>query len=571
MSYAAPFNLVSFHASDSADSVETQLTGPLAGSLAIHVVVFIAFLSFRFASSLEPSSGSYEVTLVTLPEIAASPTASSANKSTRNADTVSPPQVEPGEIPKLAPQKKAGNPPSPVPQEKPRVPERVTDSLVGALDSVVLPKPQVLALPQKAAPLLPPPLPPLPVFADSKPAGTQNVDTLPPLPKADDGNAPKPERVTDSLVGALDSVVVPKPQALASPQKVTPRQAPPSPIKQSPAAKMAVQPIQAPPQPPELVIEKSETSAPAPKVGLLAEKLKQRVGTIVVPKKPEQASRRVSPTVTSESKPKQDPTKTPESSGITVPSRAPRLVAVVPLEAPKKEPPLQTAQESDIVESLTQELDKIRIPERITKNKTPHPISEAVPLVPETSPKHPKSVEARNLPQKKFDLPQAPQLAEVTMERDPVPSQSTVPMTTFAPDTLGSQIAKLEVPAVDVQLGFQQTESGAQETLALRVAGPSPKENAYWMRVTAIIKAIWEKKVYRVTFQRTVVLGFRVLPDGQLEKKKGIVVVRSSGNERFDSFAKDAVDKASLPPFPDNMPKPSYDVQYTFTGLPNRQ
>ena len=97
MSYAAPFSLLSFHLPDRDDSAEERLTWPLAGSLAIHVVILIAFVSVRFASSLEQPSRSYQVTLVTLPEIAASPTASPENKSTpeRNADKVPLPRRRP--------------------------------------------------------------------------------------------------------------------------------------------------------------------------------------------------------------------------------------------------------------------------------------------------------------------------------------------------------------------------------------------------------------------------------------------------------------------------------------------
>ena len=232
MSHAAPFNFLSFYLVDCDDSGEARLTWPLAGSLAVHVVMVIAFLSLRFASSFEQSSGSYEVTLVTIPEISSSPTAEPTNKSRpeRNADKVPPPKVKVREAPKAAPQRKAVNPPikkavsppSPVSREKPRVPELVTDSLVGALESVVVPKTQTLALPQRAAPLPPPSLPPLPVFADTQPTPKQNADKVLPPPPADEREAPKPERVTASLVGALESVVVPKPQAPVLPQKAAP-------------------------------------------------------------------------------------------------------------------------------------------------------------------------------------------------------------------------------------------------------------------------------------------------------------------------------------------------------------
>ena len=516
MSHAAPFSLLSVHLPDRTDSAEERFTWPLAGSLVIHAVVLIAFMSLRFASSLEQSSGAYEVTLVTFQEISASPTASPEKQSRpeRNVDKVPPPKAEVRKAPKAAPLQKAVSPPIPVPQEKPRVPELVTDSLLGALDSVVVPKLQALALPPKTAPV--------------------------------------------------------------------PAQAPP-PIRQSPALEMDVQPIQAPPPPPKLdsnVVPKKQATSVDP----LAQTLKQAVGTIDVPKKPKQASSRVSPMIPSDDEQKQDPTRTPRSSGITLPAQAPRLADVPPpaQEAPKKETPLQTARKSSTVESLTQAIQSVRIPESISKSKTPQPVSEADPLVPETSPKHPRVAEARNLPQKKFVSPQAPQLAKVSVEQDPVPSQPTVPMTTSEPDTLGSQIDKLLIPqAFDAQPGFQQTESGTQEMLDLRVAGSSPKENVYWDLVRSKIARRWI--FYRSEFKRSqplqVVLRFRLLPDGQLEdkeeknevKKEQIVVVRSSGDDDFDSFAKRAVKTAiPLPPFPENMTNPFYDIKYTFTGPRNR-
>ena len=516
MSYAAPFSLLSFHLPDRADSAEERLTWPLAGSLVIHAAVLIAFVSLRFASSLEQSSGSYEVTLVTLPEISASSTASPENTSRpeRNADKVPPPKAEARKAPKAAPPRKAVSASSPVPQEKPRVPELVTDSFLGALDSVVVPKLQAMASPPKTAPV--------------------------------------------------------------------PAQAPP-PIRQSPALEMDVQPIQAPPPPPKLdsdVVPKKQ----APSVDPLARKLKQAVGTIDVPKKPKQASSRVSPMIPSDDEQKQDPTRTPRSSGITLPARAPRLADVPPpaQEAPKKETPLQTARKSSTVESLTQAIQPVRIPESIPKSKTPQPVPEAVPLVPEASPKLPRAAEPRNLPQKKFVPPQAPQLAKLPVEQDLVPSQPTVPMTTSEPDILESQIDKLLIPqAFDAKPGFQQTESGTQEMLDLRVAGSSPKENVYWDLVRSKIARRWI--FYRSEFKRSqplqVVLRFRLLPDGQLEdkeeknevKKEQIVVVRSSGDDDFDSFAKRAVKTAiPLPPFPENMTNPFYDIKYTFTGPRNR-
>ena len=497
MSHAAPFSLLSVHLPDRTDSAEERFTWPLAGSLVIHAVVLIAFMSLRFASSLEQSSGAYEVTLVTFQEISASPTASPEKQSRpeRNVDKVPPPKAEVRKAPKAAPLQKAVSPPIPVPQEKPRVPERVTDSLMGALDSVVVPKLQALALPQKAAPV--------------------------------------------------------------------PAQAPP-PIRQSPALEMDVQPIQAPPPPPKLdsdVVPKKQ----APRVDPLAQTLKQAVGTIVAPKKPKQVSNRVSPAVTSDAEQKQDITRTPQSSGITLPSRAPRLADVAPPEAPKKKTPPKTARKSSTVESLTQALQSVRIPASMTAQ----PVPEAVPFVPEASPKLPRAAEPPDMPI--VVPPQAPQLARLPVEQDQVPSRPAVPMTTSEPDTLDRQIAKLTIPPdFDAQPGFQQTARGTQDMLALRVAGSSPKDNTYWKRVQAMIAGRWivhrVKVLHRKPLQ--VVLKFRVERNGQVTES---TVVQSSGNKYFDSTAQRALVAATpLPPFPGIMPNLFYDVQHTFTGPPNR-
>ena len=217
MSYAAPFSLLSFHPPDRADSAEERLTWPLAGSLVIHAAVLIAFVSLRFASSLEQSSGSYEVTLVTLQEISASSTASPENTSRpeRNVDKVPPPKAEAGKAPKAAPPRKAVSSPSPVPQEKSRVPELVTDSLLGALDSVVVPKLQALALPPKATPVQAS-APPSVKHSPAVKMDVQPIQAPPQPPKLVIGKSERPPPapsvapLAQTLKQAVDSIVVPK-------------------------------------------------------------------------------------------------------------------------------------------------------------------------------------------------------------------------------------------------------------------------------------------------------------------------------------------------------------------------
>ena len=535
MSYAAPFSLLSWHVPDHDESVAERLRWPLAGSALLHAVVFVALLGLRFGSSLEQSSGSYEVRLVTLPEIAASPTAAPQRKAV---------------IPPSKPVRTTGSR-SPV---QARVPERAMDALVS------VPKPQPTAIPKVVTP---------PVSTDPRPILKQNVDRLPPPPLEDVREVPKPERVTESLVSALDSVVVPKPQTLPLPQESAPvRPSAPAPVEQTPAAETDVPAFKAPPEPPKLVVGKSKTSRPTPttvpSVDLLAPKLKQAVGATSVPKKPEQVSKRVSPAAAPERKQKPDAPKAPESSAITLPSRAPRLAAVVPPEMRKKETPLQTGRKSSTVESLPP------IPP-VPEFKKPQPAetpSRAVPLVSERVPPA-KAAEARNQSFPKTVFPSAPPLAEF---RDQVPSEPTVPKAASEPDTPRSQEIDPSIPDLltfDPQPVSEQTEGGTQEMADLLLARSC--SNADWKETVEKKIDRIHKKIYRYLHRvkSPAILAFRVKRNGQVT---GLTVARSSGDERFDLTAKHAVlESVPLPPFPANMTKSFCQVQHTFRDQRNPQ
>ncbi|MYC27927.1 MAG: TonB family protein [Nitrospira sp. SB0662_bin_26] len=534
MSYAAPFSLLSWHLPDHGESVAERLRWPLAGSAFLHAVVFVAVLSLRFGSSLEQSSGSYEVTLVTLPEIAAPPTA--------------------------APQRKAVIPPSKGvrttsrPQVKARVPDRAVDALVS------VPKPQTTAIPKVVTP---------PVSADPRPILKQNVDRPPPSSREDVRDVPKPERVTESLVSALDAVIVPKPQTLSLPQESAPvRPSVPAPVKQSPAVEKDMPAFKAPPQPPQLVVRKpAEPPTPAPSGDLLAPKLKQAVGATSVPKKPEQVSKRVSAAVASKRQQKQSAPKAPEAPAITLPSRAPRLAAVALPEMRKKETPLQTERQSSTVESFKEAIQSVRIPQRNPKSKTVSP-KKAVPLVSETvSPA--KASEARNQSLPKIVPPQAPRLAEV---QDPVPSEPSVSEPASEPDTPLKQEIDVSIPDLltfDPQPVSEQPESGGAKARGLWKVGLCSPNNPYWENVEAKIDNI-HRSLYRYHYrvESPAILTFHVKRNGQVTD---LDVVQSSGNEKFDLVAKRAVlEAAPLPPFPANMTKPFCLVQHNFRVKPNR-
>ena len=529
MSYAAPFSLLSLHLPDHDESVAERLRWPLAGSALLHAVVFVALLGLRFGSSFGQSDGSYEVTLVTLPEIAASPAAPPVTKArpNKNAEKVPPPKAKARKAPKAAPQKKAVIPPS-----------------------------------KAVAP---------PVPTDPKPILKQNVDTLPPPPLEDVREVPKPERVMESLVSALDAVVVPKPQTLPLPQESAPvRPSVPAPVEQSLAVEKDVPAFKAPPQPPKLVVGKSaEPPTPAPSVDLLTPKLKQAVSTTSVPRKPEQVSKRVSPAVAPKRKQKPDAPKASESPPITVPSRAPRLAAVAPPEMRKKETPLQTARKSSTVESLKEAIQSVRVPQRNPKSKT-IPTEKVTPLVSETvSPA--KAAEARNQSLSKVVPPQAQPLAEF---QDPVPSEPTVSDSASEPETPPRQeidfptMPDVDLSALDFQPVSDQTASGGKKARGLWQAGLCAQNHSYWKNVEAKIDNIYgDMYQHRYRVKSPAVLTFRVKRNGQVTDPD---VVRSSGNTKFDSVAKRAVlEAAPLPPFPANMTKPFCQVQHEFKVRPN--
>ncbi len=536
MSYAAPFSLLSLHLPDHDESVAARLRWPLAGSALLHAVVFVALLGLRFGSSLEQSDGSYEVTLVTLPEIAASPATASQKKA-------------------VIPPSKAVRTDSSRSPAKTRVPERAMDAPMS------VPKPQAAAIPKVVTP---------PVSTDPRPVLKQNVDTLPPPPVEDVRVVPEPERVTESLVSALDDVVVPKPQTLPLPQEPAPVRPPvPAPVKQSRTVERDVPAFKAPPQPPKLVVRKSAeppTPAPAPSVDLLAPKLKKAVDATSVPRKPEQVSKRVSPVVAPERRQKPDVSKAPESPAITLPSRAPRLAAVAPPETRKKETPLQTVRKSSTVESLKEAIQSVRVPQRNPRSKTA-PTKKAVPLVSETvSPAKP--AEARNQSLRKFVAPQGPQLAEMQV---PVSSEPTVSDSASEPDAPLRQEIDVSIPDVatfDPQPGSKQTKSGGARAQGLWQAGLCSPKHPYWKNVEARIDKI-HGNIYRYHYrvESPAILTFRVKQNGQVTN---LAVYQSSGNTKFDSVAKKAVLAAvPLPPFPASMTKPFCPVKHVFKIRPN--
>ncbi|MYH01441.1 MAG: TonB family protein [Nitrospira sp. SB0675_bin_23] len=517
MSYAAPFSLLSLHVPERDESVAERLRWPLAGSALLHAVVVVALLGLRFGSSLEQSDGAYEVTLVTLPEIASPAPPVTKTKPDKNVEKVPPPKAKAKKTPAVAPK------------------------------------------------VVPPP-----ISKDPMPIPKQNVEKLPPPPVEDVREVPKPERVTESLVSALDAVVVPKTQTLPLPQESAPVR-PPAPVEQSPAVEEYAPAFKAPPQPPKLVVSKSSksptpTPAPTPSVDLLTPKLKRAVSATSVPKKLKQVSKRVTPAVTPKRQQKPDTPKAPESPSITLPARPPRLAAVAPPETRKKKTPLQTVRKSSTVESLKEAIQSVKVPQGNPKNRTV-PVKKAMPLVSETPPPA-KAAKTRTQSLRKRLAPQAPQLAEV---RTPAPSEPMVPDSASEPDTSPRQEIDPSIPdlsAFNPQQVSKYTESGGKKAQGLWQAGLCAPTHPYWRNVEARIDAV-HGNIYRYHYdvEYPAILTFRVTRNGQVTD---LDVFQPSGNKKFDEIAKRAVLAAvPLPPFPASMTKPFCQVIHEFKIRPN--
>lgn len=193
MSHAASMNLLSFDLLRAPGSVDTRLKWALAVSVAVHVAVAI-IASLRFMPMSERPVGPYQVSLVTLADIQASPTPAPKSQ------------------------------PRPAPTAKPREPERITDSLRGALESVVVPRPRNVEVAKNVEPVSTPPPAPQPDPPKPDVPRVQSTPQPPQLASAPSKVSPKsssstPQNVSlaQTLKEAVKKVVVPPPLQ-ASPQ-----------------------------------------------------------------------------------------------------------------------------------------------------------------------------------------------------------------------------------------------------------------------------------------------------------------------------------------------------------------
>lgn len=208
MSYAGHANLITLQLADSSAQVDSRLTRMLATSLVVHAVLLLGLMSVRFAPTLQQPLASYHVDLVTLPEPRVAQEPATVKKATV------PPPLEP-QVTRLAP--------SPVVQKTPPAPiqiERVTQSIVDAVDSVAVPQSREMA-PIVNTPAVTPKAEPISPKSQSTAVPSPKISIPGQVPQmAKVIPAPKPTEiqaksrpqnlVTDSVKHILQSVVVPE-------------------------------------------------------------------------------------------------------------------------------------------------------------------------------------------------------------------------------------------------------------------------------------------------------------------------------------------------------------------------
>ena len=218
MSHAASMNLLSFDLLRDPGSVDTRLKWALAGSVAVHVA-FAIIASVRFMPMSVPIAP-YQVDLVTLADIQAPPTPAPKSQ------------------------------PRPAPPAKPREPERMTDSLRGALESVVVPGPRNVEAVKNVEPVSTPPPASQPAPPKPDVPRVQSPPQPPPRDSAPPKVSPKPLQnvsLAQTLREAVKKVVVPEFQSSQPPSAESPRQKDEAPVhapKKSRVVKSVKQPSQ---------------------------------------------------------------------------------------------------------------------------------------------------------------------------------------------------------------------------------------------------------------------------------------------------------------------------------------
>ncbi len=463
MAHAASSSLISLGLTNDVSLERSSFRGGLVVSCVLHALVIVMAMFIRFHSDSEQPFRAIEVALISLP---AMPT------------TAPRPKPVPTPTKKVAsPQPSPTVPPVPAKDTLPPLPtetasERLSESLSGAINSIVVPQKQ-----EPTASTLPPQEPNIKPLEDQAPL----IDNL-------------------RLPSAPPKLARPKPLQRAEPLKIPSTMAPPStPVPQK---------TQAPSPPPPL--ESSTTEA--------------RVQPAMKP----------APAV-------------------------PSLSEVTPFKKPQQTtPPANTLPPSKIEESLKKSLLNI-----------PEPTS--VPNVPEISRKRstiqqePKSSTQPKMSETVKKLMEGLKSTTRTPAPINIPPQQTKPSPKPPPSELDQRIAKLSIPDVapveSIKQRLQLLEVQATGNPERAASKPSPGKNRYLAMVEDAIDSHWVAPPLLAS-NPLVIMKFRISRSGGISR---IHIAESSGHAHYDSAAQRAVQAVNpLPPFPSDISESFFDIQYRF-------
>lgn len=390
-------------------------------------------------------------------------------------------------------------------------------------------------------------------------------NTLPPL-----STETASERLSESLGGAINSIVVPHKQE--TPASATPSQEPKlQPFEDQPPLIANLQLPSAPPtiarhqrlEPTAPLSIPSKTPPPAP--------LQQKA---YVPIEPEPLPSTV-------------PTPTVQLAMKPAPA-IPSLSEVTPFQKFLETPPPKTQPSSKIEDSLKRNLPNLQTP--VPTPKVPKISRESLtPQQPQkSSTPRVSAPQVTNIPQPTYSQssrPVPPNMSETVkklMERlksttrtpapQPVPHQQPQPSPTITPElkpppsAIDTRIATLSIPEVapveSIKQRLDQMQVQSLSDTNTAASQQSPEENRYFAIIREAIDKHWANPNVLIN-NKKVIITFHVEKSGEISR---VHVEQSSGNSYYDSTILGAIYKANpLPKFPSDLQKSFLDIKFLFT------
>ncbi len=394
-------------------------------------------------------------------------------------------------------------------------------------------------------------------------------DILPPLP-----TETASERLSESLGGAISSIVVPRKREISS--TPTPSQAPN--LQTSEDQTPLFDTLQLPSAPPTISrpqrLQRTEP-LPVPSTQMPSSSIVQKKGQV---------------TTKPPSRPSSDPAiPAPQVQPVVKPAP---IIPIFSEVTPFKNSLPQTTPRKALPASNIEESLKRSLPDM----STPAPV-RTVPKVSRGGSKIqtdkqlftpqvsvPSLVEIPESPQRTSAMPPPPKMVEMVKKmmedlklatRAPAskpvplqrmnPSPPLTPSIKLSPSAIDQRIAKLPIPEVapvaSITQRMQLLEVQATGSPGRSGAKPSPGKNRYLAMVEERIDRQWVA-LPLLANTPLVVLKFHISRSGKISRLR---IAESSGNSHYDSLAKRAVQSVNpLPSFPQDIAESFFDVQYRF-------